>query len=390
MSPFILPGVPESSQVFLLASVGLQPLATERVAGGTRIVVPAGSDDMLLVTEDPQVVQAFRQRVAQDGPQIARLRRDLAEQRAALLADTARRLTPLGYNSDSAMRRIASVRADVQQCDALLSAGRIEQTHGQLDLIDRALDDVAVDERRLADAPQTLGSDPLAVSFDSLVEHAKFLRALKTLRGGENLLYGGDFEDLGQMVQFGWQHVADPKPGIVAGAKVSTNRPQHGSYCLELSASAASSHESAPYLSSAPVWVVSPPMPVEPGQILEITGWVRVEEQIAGSVEGLQIIDSLGGPELSLAIRQTSRWQPFQIIRGASESAELRVTFALTGLGTAHIDGVMVRELHEPVARRLPAATPEATPPTVPPPNAAPRNDTAEIRGPLFAVPQTR
>ena len=95
-------------------------------------------------------------------------------------------------------------------------------------------------------------------------------------------------------------------------------------------------------------------MPVEKGQIIEITGWVRVDEPIAGSVDGLQIVDSLGGAELSLAVDQTSGWQPFQIVRAVPEATDLRLTFALTGLGTAHVDGVMVRALQQPVARRLP------------------------------------
>ena len=68
------------------------------------------------------------------------------------------------------------------------------------------------------------------------------------------------------------------------------------------------------------------------GKSLRVTGWVRIDEPIQESIDGLEIVDSLGGPELALTVRQTTGWQPFQIVRGVPESTELRVTFALTGL----------------------------------------------------------
>ena len=90
------------------------------------------------------------------------------------------------------------------------------------------------------------------------------------------------------------------------------------------------------------------------GQTIEISGWVRVPEPIVGSIDGLQIVDSLGGPELALAVRQTSDWQPFRLIRAVPESTAVTVTFALTGLGSASVDAVMIRPAGRPAIRRLP------------------------------------
>jgi hypothetical protein len=170
------------------------------------------------------------------------------------------------------------------------------------------------------------------------------------------LLYGGDFEDLGQLTQFGWQHFSDPNPGIESKAELSTAEPRHGSYSLMLQAA---SGESAQELRGTPVWIDSPPIPVTSGQVLEIAGWVRVDPPVIGSGDGLHIIDSLGGPDLVLAVRQTNGWERFRIIRAVPESTELRITFALTGLGTARLDGVMVRTLQQQApARRLPVLAP--------------------------------
>ena len=160
------------------------------------------------------------------------------------------------------------------------------------------------------------------------------------------------------MTTVGWQHVSHPLAGVEARAELSTDNPHHGRYCLELRASAATPKQTAAFVPSAPIWITSPPVRVEKDQIVEITGWVRVDDPITGSVDGLQIVDSLGGAELTLTIGRTSGWQPFHIVRAVTESTDLRLTFALTGLGTAHIDGVMVRTLQQPVARRLPPVEP--------------------------------
>jgi hypothetical protein len=181
------------------------------------------------------------------------------------------------------------------------------------------------------------------------------------------------------MTLFGWQHVGREASRVDAGAKLSSSNPQHGTYCLELIATTRPGE--SPDLSAGPaVWVVSPPVPVEEGSIVEISGWVRVENTIGGNVDGLQIVDSLGGAELSIAIRKTEGWQSFQIIRGVPNSTELRVTFALGGVGSARIDGVMVRAFQPSSARRLPAVSPLDRSAT----------NEGEVVDPMLVAPATR
>jgi hypothetical protein len=379
---FVVPGVPESTQVFLLSPVSFQPLPVRRIAGGTQIVVPSGAGGMVLITEDPQVVRVFRERVVGDGPEFMRLSRTLATQRVALIDECDKRLALIGRNSPEARRRLEQAHAQLRQIDTFLATRRIEPAYRLTHDVLHQLDQAADDQRRAALGPAApLRSLPLGLSYDGLVDCAHFLRTYRSLRGGENLLYGGDFEDLGRMMQFGWQHVNHPTPGIQASARLSTREPKHGTYCLELFAAAESTQDRPRAVESAPVWVVSPPVPVQTDQIVEITGWVRVEEPIAGSVDGLQIADTLGGGELSLALRHTSAWQPFQIIRGVPQATELRLTFALSGLGTAAIDGVMIRTLAQPIARRLPTTSPTKLPDST---------KTASRPRPLFVAPQAR
>jgi DNA-binding transcriptional LysR family regulator len=100
-----------------------------------------------------------------------------------------------------------------------------------------------------------------------------------------------------------------------------------------------------------------------------------MSEPITGSIEGLEIIDSLGGQELALRVRRTEDWQPFRMIRGASETTDMTLSFALHGLGSACVDGVMVRSLAAKSAKRLPTVTSEPGP-------AFPNSDRRSLFGP--------
>jgi hypothetical protein len=377
---FIVPGIPEACHVYWLSPAGLRPLATRRVAGGTRIVLPDPHVGMTLITEDAKVVETFRQHVARNSQAAARLARNMAEQQRHRLAEVGREIARLRYGPDPGAATIPWADAQLRQCDAQLSAGRMDTAYELALEVCRILHHAGNEQWRLVSPKSPLISNPLALSSDQVLEYAAFLQSSRMLRGGENLLHGGDFEDLGQMTQFGWQHLTHSSPGIESRATLSANHPQHAAYCLELSAESLSNSSSLA-MTNAPVWITSHPVPVEQGQTIAITGWIRIDEPIKGGVAGLEVVDSLGGPELALSVRQTAGWQVFEMFRAVPESTELRVTFALAGLGTAFIDGVMVRVLEEPAIRRLP--------PVMPPESLIGPN-TADNSGSLLTAPGTR
>jgi hypothetical protein len=418
---FVVAGIPESSQAFLLSPAVLRSLPLQRVAGGTRIALPSPDDGFVLITEDAHVIQVFRQRVASQGANFVRAQRDFANQEAALITSAVRRAPKLGQTND-ALRRAMAVNMQLAQIDPLLTAGRIEQAHSLASSAVGALRQISDDQRRIAIADTPLDSNPLAVSDETLPECADFENSLATLSPRENLLYGGDFEDLVQMTEAGWRHESQELPGVVAGAELSAGDPRQGRFCLELRATTADAASET--LSHAPVLITSPAVPVGEGQAVEISGWVRIDGSISG--EELQIIDSLGGPELSLAVAETEGWQPFRMVRGVPRSTELRLSFVLAGIGCAKIDAIMVRPLRQPMPRRLPEVpdplanvnrgvsspaaqpSPAQFPPpplphvesvNVPPLDAQPQGQSPEpdstattnvVNGPLFVAPQTR
>jgi hypothetical protein len=324
------------------------------------------------------VIQALRQRLARDSKSTVQLERELAVQRSRKLADTAARLAQLGSSADAVTKNVAAINQQLTRVDGLIAAGQLGPAHDGLAVVWRSLDRAEGDQRKAIIGAAPLDSNPLGASSDTLVEYVTMQRSMESLRGGDNLLVGGDFEDLALMTRAGWQHTAGSSADVQTSAQLSAVGQRQGRYCLELNAAGdeARHAEEAQKL----FWIDSPGVAVNPNQLIEITGWVRANRPFANGT-GLEIADSIGGPALALMVGQTSDWQPFRMIRASAEPAQLRLSFALTGAGSAKIDGVMVRALQQPVARRLPPAQSVRMTEARNAPGAA---------GPLFAVPPAR
>jgi hypothetical protein len=320
----------------------------------------------------------LRQYISQYGERIVRLRRESAALQLTSLNDTSRRLAQAGFQITSTAQLLSSAGGMLQQADAALASRYLDNTYQSIVGASALFDQAAAELQRIASVRAVRLSNPLALDESRLADFAAFERAYPSFRTGDNLLYGGDFEDLGQMTQYGWRHVQSDTRSVESQAELSASEPRHGQYCLMLQAFATPGSQAN--VDGVPVWVESPPVPIREEQVLEISGWVRVDVK-SDDGEGLNIVDSLGGPQLALAIGQTNGWERFRIIRAAADSSELRLTFALSGLGTAQLDALMVRTLEQPPSRRLPILVPATNAPAAegPPTATAP-----------FVMPRTR
>ncbi len=95
-------------------------------------------------------------------------------------------------------------------------------------------------------------------------------------------------------------------------------------------------------LESPLLWVHSAPVTVHPGQVVKISGWVRIDQPLSAGPDGCLISDSVSGPDLALRLRKTQGWQPFQMLRSVHQNDHLSVTITLTAPGEVCLDDLQI------------------------------------------------
>ena len=161
-------------------------------------------------------------------------------------------------------------------------------------------------------------------------------------------LPGGDFEDLEQLRHLGWQHIDDPIAGI------ATQGEAFGPKCRAKDAtacelSAIRQVRSAPTSANRRLgrWSGSPRRRFarRPAKCWRFPAGSASSEPISGNIDGFEIIDSLGGPELALRVRSTARLATVPHDSRHERNDRRDAHFRPQGWATACVDGVMVRSL---------------------------------------------
>jgi hypothetical protein len=180
-------------------------------------------------------------------------------------------------------------------------------------------------------------SFPLMVSANFSTRHS-----LPPPNTSPNLLRGGDCENLDLMIQAGWRQQQSAPDDINTYISLSPHQPHGGQTCLRILAAPRSPDAGQSVVEFAPVWVNSAPVTVAPGQHVVISGWIRVDEPIRGTLDGCLVTDSLSGPPLGLRVQRTQGWEPFQMYRAVTQHDHLTVTIRLEGLGEVWIDDLSI------------------------------------------------
>ena len=204
-------------------------------------------------------------------------------------------------------------------------------------------------------------SSPHTICFQTLPDHWRMIARIGRVpvEADSNLLRSGNFEDIDTMVVEGWKHKQHRQEGIHAAAElVPESRPnsRKSKYCLRLVAVPATGSDPPAVIEHSPVQVTTPPLTVHSGQILHVSGWVRVAAPAVGNLDGAMVYDSLAGPAGALRWQEQTAWQPFQMIREVRQSGPFTVTFALNGLGELQLDDVRVVPLNLPTDPSPPAS----------------------------------
>ncbi|MBN1394218.1 MAG: hypothetical protein JW959_04290 [Pirellulales bacterium] len=342
----IVPGVPEAANAYLLTPAGARPLQRKRVAGGVRVSL--GEFDLTaqaLLAHDPRIVGAVHRRAAESGRRMAELHRDLAAIELGRVRPIVARLdarTPVA----SAPAWLEDAQKYLQECNARLAAADPDgaalgarRAMRALRMVKRSYWDAA---RQGLTSPAT---SPAALGFETLPDHWRMLDRLAAGRLGANLLAGGDFEDVGQMMTAGWRNMFQADPNVRTSVDLAPQAARGGRLGLRMTAVAADPQKPPAALERPPVLLTGPAVPVDAGAIVCIHGWVRTAGPLAAGSDGLLIVDSLGGEALADRIARCDEWRQFALYRAAPQAGQVFVTFALTGLGEVWLDDVAVQVL---------------------------------------------
>lgn len=331
-SAWILPGVTSASQAWRMNLAGMEEVLAERVTGGLRLP-PLPSHNTMLLAENSQAplsVGKFLQRAA---PRACQLQAELA-------IATMREATAGGV----APAVLADANRRFERSKLALAANDFFQAY------DEASDGQLLLEVAQAQPPYKIApalvSSPLGALPSTRRQEAFFAQLLSSLTRGPNQLYGGSFEDLGELRQFGWRQKTE-----VSGATVelAVGPNKHGARRLVMHSVTGSSAR-----------IDSPPVELAAGDLIEISGWLKVTSEPEGASPrsgALEVRDTLGGPALGLVVTSTQNWAPFYLYRRANQATAVAISFAVRDACSAEIDGVMLRKLSVPTPVRAARAT---------------------------------
>jgi hypothetical protein len=345
----LVPGVPEAHQAWEVVPGGLRPARQRRVTGGVSIVLDGfRSCGLVLVSGEPAVTGHVQERARALAPIALAAAR---AQAAIVLADGAEMLaklppSALGHLPAAKMlgeaQRAAAEGESLTATDPAAALARFERAAaigGQFERLTW--------ERGVV-ATGSIVASPLATSDATLGEHWRFIEALGGVAAGESLIPAGGMERIEELAGSGWRHFSLPQSDLRTAVEISRSDPAGGSASLRMRAEAVDPASAPDVVETPPVWITTPPIQPPAGKLLEIEARVWVPQPVKGSIDGLLVFDSIGGPALAERVGQTPGWRRLVLYRIVPQDAAgepFSVTFALTGLGEARIDEVAVRVL---------------------------------------------
>lgn len=369
----VVPGGGETATAWQISTTGrVQNLNRETIAGGIRIVIPKFDQTAaILVTSDPSIVDEINQRIALTEERSATVMLELARLKLERVRRIDQQLQQLGVGQPDSRQLLGQAKLQYEMAEARLkqqeyhTARQYAATVMQLTrILQRAHWDHAV-ARQVS--PVT---SPFTLCFQTLPAHWRLIRAMeKSGRSGDvNRLPSGDFEDLDTVIAGGWRNEQTPVADVKTIADLHPIAKK-GRFSLRLSAESTVPDPATFQFAFAPLAVTSPPLSVNAGHLVKISGWVKTPQQIVRSLDGALVYDSLLGKTGGIRITNAGEWQRFEFWRVVPSSQQLTVTAEMHGLGEFLLDELKITST--PFASEL-AEAPRVVDPEVKPSRFSP------------------
>ncbi len=337
-----------SERAMLISDIGLQPLAIERTHGGNEIRIDSCPYIAAIVlTQDPLVTNRLNQSWQRMGQASTfQLHIDLTRQWLAVMQLIEQQMVARGRSPVAASSALSQATTAFQNFNRMLDANSQPNALPYLNETDQRL---AVVRRELITEPldrfRSKSSTPLLSHVSLVPLHWELATRLSIQSWNPNGLPAGDFESLQHLTHSGWENRRLDDERVATSVELSVDARVDGHLGLKLEVVPKSN---ATTIDAHPLWIKSPKVPVRVGQIVRIHGWVNVPQVVRGNIDGLMIVDSLGGEAMAERIPVTSGWQEFTLYRSVPHDADLTVTFTMTGFGVAWLDEVTIRTVDLP------------------------------------------
>ncbi len=344
----VVPGVAETSAAWLLTPTRIRHLPDKPVAGGKEITIDKFDQTaVVLFTTDQSIIGRLERTVQRIAPQAA--------QATVALARTKRnRVVAIHQQLSAITLPLPDGPAMVHKADELIATAESQLAGGSYDDALRSADDALEMLRILQrahweDAVRQFASplaSPHAVCYSTLPDHYRLIAevgaVLRHPGAGTSLLPTGTFEDDEEMVRDGWLNTVDP-PSLAGGGALVAGDSKEGRYALELVVQPREAPAGRTSTrNDGAVLFRSPPMPVTAGQVLHISGWIRVDGSIPSHRDGATIHDNLLGPSAGLRWTKTNGWEFFEMLREVPVDGNYDVTLTLHSEGRVLFDDLKV------------------------------------------------
>ncbi|MCA9039512.1 MAG: hypothetical protein KDA65_04100 [Planctomycetaceae bacterium] len=354
----IIPSVPETASAYQITPTGLKYLEREFVAGGAKVTLDRiDQTAMIVLTSNRDQVSRLEEKIAQIARRSAETGYDLGKAKLARVRTTVEMLHQQGVSEAQrvpSMARapylLANAQSLLDQSEEFLQRGQFQDSRQQSQAALRLIRSVQFQIWHETVFPRlsTPVSSPYTIAFSSLPSHWEMIEELGRSKfdTDHNLLPLGNFEtdQTVELIQSGWENFQEEVPGIRSGALL-TKDAKEGSYSLRLAAVPAvtdDKKELPVHLEKSPIRFNTPRIPVQQGQLLYISGYLRIARPIQRCDDGFMIYDNLGGEVRALRWYDKQDWQRFSFLRVADTDNEFQVSMELTGMGEVHVDDLQV------------------------------------------------
>jgi hypothetical protein len=352
----VVPQAPAGTQAWEVSPSEVRSLRQERVVGGTRIELPEFGLTAAIVfsADNSGLIVRFQEQVRQGAKQAAHWSHDLAQEEILKVARVEEQLKSLGHTQPDSEKLLQNARGRLRVSEDYYNKGYYREADAEAQRTLRPLRILMRAQWEEAEKPLgTAVASPYAVCYYTLPRHWRFMNILSQATPGANLLTQGDFEDSPDPHADPWTEQTsklDNDDIQMVSRRVST-QPHDGRQCMMLQINPKHPEQAPDALERAFLARHSPTINFQPGSVVRISVWIRIPQPIASSADGVLFYDNAGGEPLAIRLQETAgRWQQFTLYRRVPSDGTLKLTLALTGIGTVFFDDIRVEPYYATIS----------------------------------------